>query len=308
MKESIIRFFFSETIHNIKANIKMTLISIAAFTACLLMLGSTIIGYRILASSIQTESQKTQYSAYIDESLSLDEAYALQNHLLAIDNVASVEFESREDAAQEFAEYIGSDILTDLPADTFRHRYLITFRDPELAASTMNEIKKINGVANTSGSLEISAGFVKLNQGVSVAAIFVCVLLFIIAFVVIVNTLSYSMEKKTQETRIMRLCGISEIFIRTPFLMEGIFIGGISAVVGFLIQWGIYNLLYSSLNGIGITAILDMPGFHAFFVFILILYITLGITLGLIGGILSGHHTTLKKRRQKGGKRISGKK
>ena len=269
-------------------NLRMTLSSICAIAVCFMILGTTILLYNVLDNSLEVESQKTQYIAYVEETLNEQSALAIQSELLEIENVASVEFISRDTAKAEFADYLQSDVLNDLPSDIFRHRFTINLRDLSKAANTIWEIDDVDGIAEVAGDATIADGYESMRLGLRVITIALVLLLVVISFVVILNALTASFEKRKRQTYIMRVFGVSERFIRKPFAWEGLFVGLFSGVVAFTILWGFYEALYSVLASLGIAQALGMAKFLTVGIDVGAVFLLAGLLLGLVAGRFAG--------------------
>ena len=99
------------------------------------------------------------------------------------------------------------------------------------------------------------------------------------------NTIKLTVNERRREISIMKYVGASDIFVRGPFIIEGVVIGIIGAVVAFFIVGHGYIILTSrimnSLPDLGVVLLKDIINES------LLLYILLGSVLGAIGGIFS---------------------
>ena len=87
----------------------------------------------------------------------------------------------------------------------------------------------------------------------------------------------------------MKYVGATNGFIRGPFVVEGIIIGVVSALITLAIVALAYN---SVINGILSSSVIQMMGitlynFSDIFVRLLIVYIVLGTGIGILGSIIS---------------------
>ena len=83
----------------------------------------------------------------------------------------------------------------------------------------------------------------------------------------------------------MKMVGASNGFIRLPFVVEGLVLGILGGGLGFLAQWGIYDLvtgrLVESLTG----DILNVVPFTSVAMPLLIIYLSIGVVIGVFGGM-----------------------
>ena len=99
-------YLFSEGFHSIFTHGFMSFAAVCMIVCCLLIMGS----FSLVAVNAQHNfsdlEQENQFTAYIDETLSQEEARALQDDIEAVPNVARAEFVTKEEAPEEFeAEY-----------------------------------------------------------------------------------------------------------------------------------------------------------------------------------------------------------
>lgn len=277
-----------EAFRSMRQSLRMTISSICAIAVCFLILGTTILLYSVLSHSLEIESKKTQYVAYVDEALNEQSAFALQSSLLEIENIDSVEFVSRETAKAEFADYLQTEELNELPSDIFRHRFTITLNDISKASHTLWVIEAIDGIAEVAGDAVVADGYSTMQLGLKVIAAALVLLLVVISFVVIHNALSASFEKRRRQTYILRIFGVTEKFIRRPFVWEGLFVGIFAALLAFLLLWMFYHALYSILLSLGIAQSLGMASFLSIGMDVGIVFLIAGALLGILAGRFAG--------------------
>ena len=71
----------------------------------------------------------------------------------------------------------------------------------------------------------------------------------LVALVIIANTIRLTVFARRRQVNIMKYVGATNRFIRMPFIVEGIFIGVVSAVLSFAILWAGYYGLGSWMAG-----------------------------------------------------------
>ncbi|HHX07330.1 MAG TPA: ABC transporter permease [Erysipelothrix sp.] len=120
----------------------------------------------------------------------------------------------------------------------------------------------------------------------SIGSVFVVALGFL-AILLITNTIKVSIESRAEEISIMRIVGATNWFIKAPFLVEGILIGLLGAVLPIAFVYFGYQALYNNLGGILYTNLFVMtPSFPMVQQISLILLAT-AIGVGMIGSFLS---------------------
>ena len=83
----------------------------------------------------------------------------------------------------------------------------------------------------------------------------------------------------------MKMVGATNGFIRTPFVIEGVSLGMMAAVVAFFAEWGVYKYIAAGLmEG---TGIFDMVAFDTFALPMLGILALAGLALGVGGSLLT---------------------
>ena len=236
-------YYLSEGFHSIFTHGFMSFAAVCMIVACLLIMGSfTLLAVNLdqLLGSFEAENE---FLAYIDENYTTKEAQALQTKIESIPNVKQAIFVTREEALQEYKEGRADNSLLDqMPASALRDRYRIHVADIEQMSSTVEAVKGIEGVANVRAAIDIANGFVLArNIATGVAVILVGILL-IVSLFIISNTIRLATFYRREEIAIMKMCGATDAFIRWPFVVEGMILGLLGAVLAFLAQWGVYEV------------------------------------------------------------------
>ena len=130
---------------------------------------------------------------------------------------------------------------------------------------------------------------VSIANGVNTASMVIIILLILISVFIITNTIKLTVHARRKEISIMKYVGATNGFIRWPFIVEGIIIGIISALISILLLGIAYNgtansvlnLLQTEQLPLGIIPFSDMFGL------VLVVYLSLGIGIGIIGSVIS---------------------
>ena len=114
---------------------------------------------------------------------------------------------------------------------------------------TSAQIKKIDGVASTAFGGDSVTSLVEMLNMVQKIGLGIVALLIVLSLYLISNTIRTTIDSRQDEIMIMRTVGATNGFISNPFIVEGIFIGLLGAVVPYLIVHFGYEKLYTSLGG-----------------------------------------------------------
>ena len=219
-------YFLSEGFHSIFTHGFMSFAAVCMIICCLLIMGSfTLVAVNAenMFSDLEAENQ---FTAYIDESLTQEEAKALQDDIEAVPNVARAEFMTKEQAQEEFeADYEGNELFDGLPSDVYRDRFHVYLDDISKLTETENAVKEVTGVAKTKSAPEIAEGVTVIRNIAGAVAVILVVILLAVSLFIIANTIKLATFNRREEIAIMKMCGATNAFVRWPFVFEGLILG-----------------------------------------------------------------------------------
>ncbi|HAN43957.1 MAG TPA: ABC transporter permease, partial [Ruminococcaceae bacterium] len=161
--------------------------------------------------------------------------------------ITSIKYISKEDGLKKYREMFGetSYLLDGLDnaENPLPNSFRISVDDLSILKETISEIQQINGVIKINAALEIADTVTEVKHAVAIAGSFIVALLVIVSFVIIANTIKITVFNRRKEINIMKYVGATDSFIRLPFIIEGMLIGLISAVIAFFALWIGYGYL-----------------------------------------------------------------
>lgn len=286
MKINRLGYLIKEGLLSIFTHGFMSFACVMVIVACLLIMGVfTVLAY-VVDVNIDNLEQQNEILAFVDENLSEADAREIGKRIEAIENVKTATFVSREEAMKNFvARYSDEDqeMFSDLTPGVFRHRYVIYLDDLSLMDRTESDVEAINGIAETSASIEISRGFIALRNVVTIVSVILIVILFVVSVFIMQNTIKLATFSRREEIAIMKMVGASNSFIRCPFVVEGLILGLLGGAIAFFALWGVYQLACDRIMTGLIANILVIPTFRSIMYPILIIYLAIGFVVGTFG-------------------------
>lgn len=265
----------------------MSFAAVCMIVACLLIMGSFSLVAINLDNMLGELERENEFLAYIDDSLTEEQARALEKNIRAIPNVAEVTFVTREEALENYVAGMDSELYEDLPSDTLRHRYRIHVQDIERMEETVSQVKAVSGVAKISAALEVAKGFVTVrNLATAIAGIMIAILLLVSLFI-ISNTIRLATFYRREEIAIMKMCGATNWFVRWPFVFEGILLGLMGAAIAFFLQWGVYALIEQAIVQTDGVALLTLLPYRALAGRVLGIFCGTGLVIGVGGSLIA---------------------
>ena len=292
MKYNVISYLIGEGFKSTFKQKKMTSASIIIMCATMFIFGLFfVIGENVNSVIHQIEEQQG-IQIFIKEDATETEIETLGNEIRDIDGVNAVTFVSKEDALNSMKTVLddnqqlldGWDEENPFPAS-----YFVTLTDLSLNEQVQEQIYKLENVDEIASENNTINRLQELANGIKIMTAIILALLIIISIFIISYTIKLTVHARRREISIMKYVGATNGFIRGPFIVEGIIIGVISAIITLIILGLSYNGVMGSIGdsvliqdiGIGLLSFSDM------FFLVLAVYLGLGIGIGILGSVIS---------------------
>ena len=280
-------YFICEGASNMFKHGFMSFAAIGITVACLIIMGTFALVAVNANAMLEDLEQKNQMLAFVDESLTDEEARALEAVLEQIPNVADAEFISNADAAAAFrARYEGNELFQGLPDDNFPHRYSIDLEDIGYMAETRAALENINGVDGVNAYEAEAEGFITIRNVLGIVCLVLIAVLFLVSVFIIANTIKLTTFDRRDEIAIMKIVGATNSFIRWPFVCEGFLLGIFSAAIAFFCQWGLYELVTRGVASNDTINLITILPFREMWTYVAAIFGGAGLLMG-VGGSLS---------------------
>ena len=281
------KFFIREGAGNMFSHGFMSFAAIGITVACLLIMGTfTLVAYNANVNLADLQ-QENAVLAFVDDALTESEARALQTRIENVDNVADCTFMSRDEAKENYiARYDGDELYGDLPADVFRHRYVIHVTDPDRIMETKEAVEQVEGIAKARADQAVAEGFTTARNVAGIISIALIAILLLVSVFIISNTIKLTTFDRRDEIAIMKMVGATNGFIRWPFVYEGMLLGLFSAVIAFGLQWLLYTAVARGIGTSDTLQILTVVPFVKIWKPVALVFLGAGILVG-VGGSLT---------------------
>lgn len=282
-------YYWKEGFRNIIKHGFMSIAAIIIMMACLLLTGTvTLIAHNINLSIIKLQ-QSNEIVVFIDDSMTTREAKALSSEFERIDNIATIEFESRDEALENFRQQLGedADILADFDSENnpMRNNYIFTLKDPLQAKDTIAEIEAVEGTARVRADEEVINILIRVQRVFNIVALAMLVALTLISIFIVANTVKLAMFARREEISIQKMVGATNWFIRWPFMIEGMVLGLVAGGLAFFAEWALYTELFNVVNNA--LPYFEVIPFENVRLMVLAVYLGAGVLFGIGGSVTS---------------------
>ena len=289
MKGASLGYLTREGFRNIWVNRLLSLATIVVLVSCLVIVGSGALIFLNITSVLDLIEDQNVVMVYINDEATKEQMDVLNNQLTAMGNVDKVEFVSREEAFERQKAAYGDKaaLLDGLSADILPNAYKVTVKDISQFDATVTGIKKLENVLQIHENSELAGKLASIRNAVSYVCIGVVAVLFFVSMFIVANTIRITIFNRRLEISIMKAVGATNMFIRWPFIVEGVLLGMFSAVVALGIQYGVY-----SVATIWLSDIMGMLGgsvvpFADYIWYIFGIFVFIGMFIGSFGSVVS---------------------
>ena len=290
MSVRMLKYYINEGFRGFCINGLMSLASVIIITACLLLFSI----YSLFSMNLHYISEQVkahlEVQVYIDLDVSDIRIKQIESEIKSIENVKNVTFFSKDEALEAFKIELGNDgddVFSEFENENpLSDSYKVTMLDIELTAHTVTLLEKIADVSSVKNNINTVNGIIDLTKTMKSASFWMMLIFAIISLLIIYNTIKITVFARRKDINIMKFVGATNWFIRWPFIIEGIIIGLVGAIITIILISNGYNWLYSflqtQLNGIISLYNLDQ------IILVLIVYISsYGMLIGAIGSGVS---------------------
>ncbi len=245
---------------------------------------------------IQSLQESVDVSTFLKDSAVAEEITALQQSLSALPEVKEVVYVSKEDALAQFVErhekdQVILDSLDAIGANPLLASINIKAWDPT-SFKKITEFLETTPLASIVQNVDfherapVISKLAAITSGVRTTMLAGSIFAGLIAVLVVFNTIRLTIYSSKEEIEVMRLVGASNMFIRSPFLLQGIIVGGLACVITFILLVPL-TLFLSSKPETFVPQFNLFEYFMSNFFMILFLQLFVGIGLGVLSSMIA---------------------
>ena len=287
-----VKRYFRDAIHGVFRNFSLSLASISCITITLIVVAVSL----VLSANVENFSNSIRKDVtvvmFLKGDTTKDDSERILNELKTVDNIeiSSIEFKSKVESADELKE--GDDVFA-TTVDSWTEEtnplldsYMFKVKDIEKIDNTVQEVKNLSftkdKINNINYGEDIVHKLVVVFNAIEKICLGAVIALILVTTFLIANTIKLAIYSRKREIEIMRLVGASNISIKIPFIIEGLFIGILGSIIPIVIVIFGYTTLFDFFDGELFTlATLVNP--VPFIYMISLLLLGIGVTVGMLG-------------------------
>ena len=271
----------------------MSVQSASSVTVALIIVSLFLIFSTTVQNFTKGIEESVSISVLLDyESESAESEDAIQLAISNIEGVSTVTYSSKDD---EFEYYLNSfdDENTRKAFEPFKESnpmhdaFYVETKSGSSIESIAEEISNISGVYKVNYGGDSAVGLISALRTIRNFGWGIAIVLAILAIFQIQNTIKLTIMARADEIAIMRNVGAKNSFVRSPFLVEGLIIGALGAIIPIGITYFGYTKVYEITGGHLISNMFSLIAPDPFIYRICVYLLVIGMVVGLIGSFLS---------------------
>lgn len=265
----------------------MSLASIGAVTVTLLLVGvfvAIMMNLNKIASDFEND---VEIKVLIDTDVKEKDVFVIQRMIKKMPEVDEVRYASKEDELKKVVDDFGEDLSLFDQENPLHNVLYVKASEPEKTAALA---KAIDGMAGTYdvvyGKGKIDKLFHFVDTARTVGVIFI-VALVLIAIFLIFNTIKLTIAARRHEIEIMKLVGASNSYVRIPFMLEGMWLGILGAILPIIIVAMTYVKVYDWVTPLVKNEAFSFIAPSQLLMTLSISMLLMGIVIGVFGSAMS---------------------
>ena len=287
MKLHVIKYLIREGCRNAWQNRLMALASVGVLVCCLVLTGFSYLLFVNVDKMFHNAYEQNVMAVYMETDQTEEQVMQAKQVLHDMPNIAEVTYMSKEEFLAMYTDSLQEDTMESFEGENnpLPDTFIVSLKDLALFQQTMDEITAMDGVEEVSYDAGTAETLTKVRRvvlalGGSIIAVLLAVSLFII-----VNTIKLTVYSRRLEIYIMKSVGATDGFVRFPFIVEGVLVGLLAAVIGYGLISGLYRMLYNNFQFD--NPLLALIPFEQQWAQLLLGFLAGGVLVGVVGSVIS---------------------
>lgn len=216
-----------------------------------------------------------------------DETDKIESKINSLPYIESVVYKSKMELSKEMMDSseVFSSVMKewDEGSTPIQATFQVKVKDINEIKYVAGEIAKMDGVDIVKYGEGMVEQLVSLFDMVRKISIGMVIALIIVTAFLITNTIKITIFSRKREIQIMRLVGASNINIKIPFILEGLFLGVMGSIIPIILTIFGYTKLYERFDGQLFSPFIKLITPEPFVFLISLVLVAIGIMVGMFG-------------------------
>ena len=280
-------------IRNMFKNGWYSLASVATIGACLFLLGMF---YSIVSNAqhiLYTIEEGVSVTVFFNEDVSDAQVQAFGQELANQTQwVRDIIYKSDEEIWDEFGpSYFGEDYKEGFPENPLKgeHNYEVFMKDVSIQGELVAWLQARPEVRLVRYSEVTASTFSGMNLMIVYVSVAIILILLAVSIFLISNTVRVGISVRSEEISVMKYIGATDFFVRAPFVLEGMMIGLVGALVPLFLIYKLYDYVLTMLTTRFemLSSMLSFLSLEEIFSVLLPVSLLIGVGMGFLGSVIT---------------------
>ncbi len=276
-----------DAVKSVFRNFSLSLASITCITITLIVVAISIVLSVNVNNFADMVKKDVTIVTFLKQGITDTQITEVKNEISKLSNIESATFKSKMDNMKELmkSSETFNNIMKDwTSSDTpILDTYLVKVKKVEDIDKTANDIKNISNVNVVKYGEDMVSQMITLFDAVRNISYGTVIALVVVTAFLISNTIKITIFSRRREIEIMRLVGASNINIKIPFLIEGLLLGILGAIIPIIASTYGYVALYEKMGGKFLSPLFQLIKPEPFIFYLSGILVAIGIAVGMIG-------------------------
>ena len=282
-------------VKNIGRNKMFSIASIATMAACIFLFGlfySIVINFNYI---VEKAEEGVAITVFFEEDATQSQKDKIGDELKTADGVLEVNYISADEAWDKFkGDYFGEsgDLAEGFKSDNplaNSDNYEVYMEDVSKQKDVVAFAEGLEGVRKVNKSDVVAKTLTSVNKLVGYVSVAIIAILLAVSIFLISNTVTMGITVRREEIAIMKYIGAKDGFVRAPFVIEGLIIGAVGAVMPLVMLYFMYDkaISYIMTRFSLLNNIVDFLPVATVYKTLLPVGIVLGVGIGFLGSFFT---------------------
>lgn len=289
MRVSSFKGFTVDAIKSLFRNKTISIATIVNIVVTLTIYGVFLILMNVIVTNVNDVESRLQLKVYLKDSITVEQQQNIRDAIDSVEGIDGVYYESKTEALNNFKdqlqEYAWMIEGYDENTNPLPSAYVVKITSPEVTERIESALEGFEGIDDIGSDKVLVKEVSKISTFIRIAWVVLSFILIVVSLFLIMNTIKLTIYSRRKEIYIMKFVGATDWFIRWPFVIEGVILGIIGAIISVGIVYYSYFSIHKFLVDKNLFSYLVSP--NVILLQLLLHFLSIGILVGFVGSIVS---------------------
>lgn len=278
---------FRDAFRSVIRNFSLSIASISCITITLIVVSMFMVASYNVRNFTTLIKKDVTIVVFLNNDVTTTKVDEVEQSLRLMDNVDSYIFKSKDETKKEMqaSSPIFNSIMSQWQAqeNPLQDTILVKVLEIEKITTTADKISKLDGVSAVKYGEGMVEKLISIFKIIEKGTIALVISLIVVTAFLIANTIKLTIFSRKREISIMRLVGASNTTIKLPYIVEGLFIGFLGAIIPIVVTIYGYTAFYQSFDGKLFSPFIRLVSPEPFIYLIALILLMIGMLVGMWG-------------------------